>query len=63
MKNDFARQKSVSGAKEQCGEDVAEKRMQLFAREVIPALEEISPQPMQAATSMEKHCLKPFVIL
>jgi hypothetical protein len=29
--------------------DVAEKSMQLFAREVLPALHDISPQPMQAA--------------
>ena len=29
--------------------DVAEKSMQLFAREVLPALQDISPQPMQAA--------------
>jgi hypothetical protein len=36
MKNDFARQKNESGTKEQGGEDVAEKRMQLyFAREGI----------------------------
>ena len=55
MKNDFARQHSVSGTKEQRREDVAEKRMQLFAREVMPALEDISPQPLQAATSMGKR--------
>jgi len=46
MKNDFARQKSVSDTKEQHGEDMAEKRMPLVAREVMPAPEEISPQPM-----------------
>jgi limonene-1,2-epoxide hydrolase len=58
MKNDYARQKNVSGIKEQHGEDVAEKRMQLFARKVMPALEEISPQPMQVAISMGKCCLQ-----
>jgi hypothetical protein len=46
MKNDFARRKNVSVAREQN----KEKRMRLFAREVMPALEEISPQPMQTAT-------------
>lgn len=30
----------------------------LFAWEVMPALEEISPQPLQAATSMGKCCLQ-----
>jgi limonene-1,2-epoxide hydrolase len=32
--------------------------MQLFDREDMPALEEIWPQPMQAATSMGKRCLQ-----
>jgi limonene-1,2-epoxide hydrolase len=32
--------------------------MQLLAREVMPALEEISPQPMQTATSMGKRCVQ-----
>jgi limonene-1,2-epoxide hydrolase len=32
--------------------------MQLLAREVMPALEEISPQPMQTATSMGKRCVR-----
>jgi len=45
----------ASGTKEQRGEDVAEKRMRLLTREVMPALEEISPQLMQTATSMGKH--------
>jgi limonene-1,2-epoxide hydrolase len=56
MKNDFARQKSGSGTTEQRGEDVAEKRIQLFAREAMPALEELSPQPLQTATSTGKGC-------
>jgi limonene-1,2-epoxide hydrolase len=32
--------------------------MQLLAPEVMPALEEISPQPMQTATSMGKRCVQ-----
>jgi hypothetical protein len=56
MKNDFARRNSVSDAKKQHSEDMAEKRVQLFARKVMPALEEGSPQLMQTATSMGKSC-------
>jgi limonene-1,2-epoxide hydrolase len=37
---------------------VAEKRLRLFAQEVMPALDEISPQPMQTATSMGKRCVR-----
>ena len=58
MKNDCARQQSGAGTKEQRGEDVAEKRLRLFAQEVMPALEELSPQPLQTATSMGKHCVQ-----
>ena len=48
----------ASGTKEQRGEDVAEKRMRLFAQEVMPALEEISPQPLQTAISTGKRCVQ-----
>ena len=48
----------ASGTKEQRGEDVAEKRMRLFAQEVMPALDEISPQPLQTAISMGKRCVQ-----
>src|SRR5712691_10724069 len=58
MKDDCARQQGGLGTKEQRGEDVAEKRLRLFAQEVMPALEELSPQPLQAATSMGKHCVQ-----
>jgi limonene-1,2-epoxide hydrolase len=46
------------GTKEQRGEEVAEKRLQLFAREVMPALEEISPQPLQTAIATGKRCVQ-----
>jgi hypothetical protein len=36
----------AQGTKEQRGEDVAEKRLRLFAQEIMPVLDEISPQPM-----------------
>jgi len=48
----------ASGTKEQRGEDVAEKRMRLFAQEVMPALDEILPQPLQTATSTGKRCVQ-----
>lgn len=55
MTNDFARRQSVSGTEKQRGEDVAEKRMRQFAREVMPAQEDISLQLLQAATSLGKR--------
>jgi limonene-1,2-epoxide hydrolase len=58
MENDCARQQRGAATKEQPGEAVAEKRLQLLAREVMPALEEISPQPLQTATLIGKRCVQ-----
>jgi hypothetical protein len=55
MTNDFARRQSISGTEKQHGEDVAEKPMQQFAREVMPAQEDISLQLLQATTSLGKR--------
>jgi limonene-1,2-epoxide hydrolase len=58
MKNDFTRQHGVSSTKEQRGEKVGEQRLRLCAQEFMPPREELSPQPMQAATAMGKRCVQ-----